>query len=71
VTQPAVQRGGSVVVPTDADSVVRLRPGSVVGKKPGQAVMCFDEAYFRTLERMQWNRDNGFVELMPIIVGMP
>ena len=71
VTQPVVQRGGSVLVPTAADSVVRLRSESVVGKQPRQSVMCFDEAYFRTLERMQWNRDNGFVELMPIIVGMP
>lgn len=33
--------------------------------------MCFDEAYFKTLETMQWNRDNGHVELIPIIVGMP
>jgi hypothetical protein len=33
--------------------------------------MCFDEAYFRTLERMQWDRDNGHMELMPIVVGMP
>ena len=33
--------------------------------------MCFDEAYFKTLESMQWNRDNGCVELIPIVVGMP
>lgn len=33
--------------------------------------MCFDEAYFKTLEGMQWNRDNGCVELIPIVVGMP
>ena len=32
--------------------------------------MCFDEAYFKTLESMQWNRDNGCVELIPIVVGM-
>jgi hypothetical protein len=33
--------------------------------------MCFDEAYFKTLEAMQWNRDNGYIELIPIIVGLP
>ncbi len=33
--------------------------------------MCFDEAYFKTLESMQWNRDNGCVELIPIVVGLP
>ena len=33
--------------------------------------MCFDEAYFKTLERMQWDRDNGYVELIPIVVGVP
>lgn len=32
--------------------------------------MCFDEAFFKNLERMQWNRDNGFVELIPILVAI-
>jgi hypothetical protein len=32
--------------------------------------MCFDEAFFKNLEIMQWNRDNGYVELIPIIVGI-
>jgi hypothetical protein len=32
--------------------------------------MCFDEAYFKNLESMQWNRDNGYIELIPIIVGL-
>ena len=31
--------------------------------------MCFDEAFFKNLELMQWNRDNGHVELIPIVVG--
>lgn len=34
------------------------------------AFMCFDEAFFKNLELMQWNRDNGHVELIPIVVGM-
>jgi hypothetical protein len=66
-SQPAVQRAGSVAVPAGAECVVRLSGRA----QARQAVMCFDEAYFRTLERMQWDRDNGHVELMPIIVGMP
>ena len=41
------------------------------GKAPAkQHYMCFDEAFFKNLEKMQWNRDNGFVELIPIVVGM-
>lgn len=34
------------------------------------AFMCFDEAFFKNLELMQWNRDNGHVELIPIVVGL-
>lgn len=34
------------------------------------AFMCFDEAFFKNLELMQWNRDNGHVELIPIVVGV-
>jgi hypothetical protein len=45
---------------------VRLR-----SKPVRQQYMCFDEAYCKTLESMQWNRDNGCVELIPIVVGMP
>ncbi len=41
------------------------------GKPPArQHYACFDEAFFKNLERMQWNRDNGVVELIPIVVGM-
>jgi len=67
VTQPRVDRAQSVSVPASAECLVRL-----AGCKARQEkFMCFDEAYFKTLERMQWDRDNGFVELMPIAVGMP
>jgi len=67
VTQPRVDRLQSVAVPCSCEPVVRLH--SAPPAKP-ERYMCFDEAYFRTLERMQWNRDNGFVEMMPIVVGM-
>jgi hypothetical protein len=67
VTQPKVSRHASVAAPW-SDCVVRLH--STAPAKPDR-YMCFDEAYFRTLEKMQWDRDNGHMELMPIVVGMP
>jgi hypothetical protein len=50
----------------DTPPIVRL------ASPPSKAAhyMCFDEAYFKTLESMQWNRDNGCVELIPIVVGL-
>ena len=50
-------------------AVVRL--SSAPGAGEAGRHLCFDEAYFRTLERMQWDRDNGYIELMPIVVGVP
>ena len=49
----------------DGKEIVRLEKGGA-----RQHHMCFDEAFFKNLEKMQWNRDNGFVELIPIVVGM-
>ena len=57
-------------------------PRSVLVQTPDHAVsihsagsqssyMCFDEAYFKMLEKMQWDRNNGYVELMPIVTGVP
>ena len=51
----------------DTPALVRLHSARV----PSAPYMCFDEAYFKTLESMQWNRDNGCVELIPIVVGLP
>ena len=60
----AVQDGKEIVrLVTDSSQIVT--PSS--GKKH---YMCFDEAFFKNLEKMQWNRDNGFVELIPIVVGI-
>ena len=36
-----------------------------------KSYMCFNEACLRTLERMQWNLDNGYVELVPGLISMP
>ena len=49
------------------DSACIIRQEAVSGR---QHYACFDEAYLKNLERMQWNRDNGVVELIPIVVGM-
>jgi hypothetical protein len=62
---PIVKRQQSILV-QDTAAIVRLG-----GKRAQTPYMCFDEAYFKTLESMQWNRDNGCVELIPIVVGIP
>jgi hypothetical protein len=63
-SQPRVDRMESMPAPT-SEAVVSLTP------QRSERYMCFDEAYFRTLERMQWDRDNGYIELIPIVVGIP
>jgi len=63
---PVVRRPQSILV-DDTPQVVRLH----TKKASRTPYMCFDEAYFKTLESMQWNRDNGCVELIPIVVGLP
>jgi hypothetical protein len=62
---PSTARNLNVVVVQDGPSIIREKPSS--GR---QHYACFDEAFFKNLERMQWNRDNGVVELIPIVVGM-
>ena len=64
VHAPIVRRPQSVLV-QDSDKVVRLYESTE--RRP---YLHIDENYFRVLESMQWNRDNGVEELMPIIVGM-
>ena len=64
---PVVRRHQSILV-QDTLQLVRLRSQKAASTTP---YMCFDEAYFKTLESMQWNRDNGCIELIPIIVGLP
>jgi hypothetical protein len=54
----------NAVLVKDGDCIVRQEAGGL------QYHTCFDEAYMKNLERMQWNRDNGVVELIPIVVGM-
>lgn len=64
VNAPRVKRHESIVT-QDSSCIVRL-----YSKPSKENYMCFDENYFKNLETMQWNRDNGFEALIPIVVGM-
>lgn len=55
----------SVIVTRDSSVVCRIGKNDMF-----QEWMFPDENYIKTLESMQWNRDNGIVELMPIVVGV-
>ena len=53
----------------DSDLVVRL--SSPPRTKPdGFVFQCFDERFFTNLSAMQWDRNCGVVELVPIVVGV-
>jgi hypothetical protein len=58
-------RTHNAVVVQDGGCIIRQE--KVSGR---QHYACFDEAFLKNLEKMQWNRDNGVVELIPIVVGM-
>lgn len=64
-SSPAVKRQQSITV-QDTSSIVRLHSATPKATQ----YMCFDEAFFKTVESMQWNRDNGCIELIPIVVGI-
>lgn len=64
-------RNLNAVVVQDGKEIVRVGNGIETGPATTKRHhVCFDEAFFKNLEKMQWNRDNGFVELIPIVVGM-
>ncbi len=65
-SSPMVRRQQSIVV-QDTPAIVRQRSAPPKSTQ----YMCFDEAFLKTVESMQWNRDNGCVELIPIVVGLP
>jgi hypothetical protein len=39
-------------------------------KADGHVFQCFDEQFFSNLTTMQWDRNSGVIELVPIVVGM-
>jgi len=65
LVSPSAAKGMNAVVVQDGGCIIRDERAS--GR---QHYACFDEAFLKNLERMQWNRDNGVVELIPIVVGM-
>ena len=84
-SSPMVKRPQSILVQVGSRFFIVSRTHSLILKKKQDTppivrlaspaskaahYMCFDEAYFKTLETMQWNRDNGCVELIPIVVGL-
>lgn len=64
-SSPRIKRQQSVLF-QDSDSIVRLH-----SRPEREAYMVHDEQYFKNLEKMEWNRDFGFIELIPIVVGLP
>ena len=65
VNAPQGKVNSAICLP-DASFVCRL-----TSRAKKESYMCFDEAYFKVLESMQWNRDNGYEALIPIVVGIP
>ena len=68
VCQPNVPRSNASVLISDGDFVHREADSGEHDSVGAPHYMCFDEAYYKTLEQMLWNRDNGVVELIPIVV---
>jgi hypothetical protein len=52
----------------DSDLVVRYA-STPRTKADGYAFQCFDERFFANLGSMQWDRNCGVIELVPIVVG--
>jgi len=69
---PYYRRGqGSASHTNGLDSELVVRHGSQPRTRAdGHVFQCFDERFFANLAEMQWDRNNGVVELVPIVVGM-
>lgn len=42
--------------------------GEVISSPDGDKYACVDEAYINNLTTLQWNRNNGTIDLIPIAV---
>jgi hypothetical protein len=61
---------GSPCYVNGLDSELVVRHASQPRTKPdGFVFQCFDEQFFANLSVMQWDRNSGVVELVPIVVG--
>lgn len=65
VTQPLIEKGYGISVPCEDPCVIYHGER----QKFPKTYQCFDESFHKKLEQMDWNRDNGYVELMPIVVA--
>ena len=54
----------------DTEIVVR-RDSLPRTKVDGFVFQCFDEQFLSNLTKMQWDRNSGIIELVPIVVGLP
>ena len=62
---------GSPSYVNGVDSELVVRHASAPRTKPdGYAFQCFDERFFTNLSAMQWDRNCGVIELVPIVVGV-
>jgi hypothetical protein len=64
--QKNIRKNVSTVFTTNTGIIVQTNEQT---PRQMQEYMCFDENFMKNLEKMQWNRDNGVIELMPIVVG--
>jgi len=53
----------------DSDLLVRYESKPRT-KSDGYVFQCFDERFFANLKDMQWDRNCGITELVPIVVGV-
>jgi hypothetical protein len=63
------QGNPSCVNGLDSDLIVR-HTSSPRKIADGHVFQCFDEQFFGNLTSMQWDRNSGVIELVPIVVGM-
>ena len=60
----------STVHSRDSNTVIRLQPDGTLSQTKQSTHTYIDETYMKSLESLQWNRDWGVVELIPIAVVM-
>jgi hypothetical protein len=63
------QGSPSYVNGLDSELIVR-HTSSARTKADGYVFQCFDERFFANLSCMQWDRNCGVIELVPIVVGV-
>ena len=64
------QQGSSSFV-NGLDTEVVVRHSSAIRKvQDGFVFQCFDEQFFGNLSKMQWDRNAGVIELVPVVVGL-